>query len=802
MKLRKVSIAGYRSIREPLDLALDGRVTVLLGANDHGKTNVLEAIRHLNEDHPFDPEIDLNWDVEKEPDNYPSVEFLLTLDAGERAELLRESNGAIRLAAIAEFRETLEEEANFAIQELMDARSVAAKVNERVTELESAEPADATAPSMELTEARHERDKANEAAEEAERLERVAEGRAALGQAEEMKVQADVAGEDAPDFAALAEEARAAAAKAATNAKSAATRSETAAQNLEQAKAAVPEDADAVAKAESDAEQTQERAAAQAAIADAAQTQANELTQIADAVAAAESGELSFADGAKPPHPKLTKIDAVPGEISLSRTGVTGELVSADIEGLERAAVEAWRRRRLPRVELISAQERLPDAATPETIDEEDHDFMRGIFRYAGLEPEEWEDLFEHNDTTSKRLDNATNQLNSTLREAWSQGQELKFLLDHHGDGDEIWLRISDPAVANRFVRASRRSSGFTHFFALKTMLYARERESDASSFIWLFDEPGIFLHPQGQHDLLQVLETLARTNQIIYSTHSIFLINKNYPTRHRLLKKDAKGTGIDLKPYSGRWQAAIEALGLALPGTFLFASKVLLVEGDSDPILLGADLQRLIELGDFTADINSLSVMGTGESKHTDALIRILHDSALKPDIALLFDGDQGGNNRRKNLKKIIDAYDLSDLELDEGTTLEDHLLAPELFREAAILYAISIGQDTKDATKIRSELEKSWKKNVEGEGLGEGEEKMSLAKWSRDETKRILKLDEPPSSVGIAREYSQLVLGAEEESLPKEGRKRAIALAKKIEKKLKLPSQLVDEGEIVERP
>lgn len=49
MRLVRVSIEGYRSIKERLDVTLDPHVTVLLGANDHGKTNFLQALRHLNE---------------------------------------------------------------------------------------------------------------------------------------------------------------------------------------------------------------------------------------------------------------------------------------------------------------------------------------------------------------------------------------------------------------------------------------------------------------------------------------------------------------------------------------------------------------------------------------------------------------------------------------------------------------------------------------------------------------------------------------------------------------------------------
>ena len=53
-----------------------------------------------------------------------------------------------------------------------------------------------------------------------------------------------------------------------------------------------------------------------------------------------------------------------------------------------------------------------------------------------------------------------------------------------------------------------------------------------------------------GQRDLMQVMETLSEGNQVLYTTHSIFLANQNYPTRHRLLVRADRGTVLDSKPF------------------------------------------------------------------------------------------------------------------------------------------------------------------------------------------------------------------------------------------------------------
>jgi len=480
----------------------------------------------------------------------------------------------------------------------------------------------------------------------------------------------------------------------------------------------------------------------------------------------------------------------VPGHVTFVRTGLKGKCLLAFPEA--GAAVE-WVRTRVPRVELIHPQEELIDVATASTIESEQNDFMRGIFRYAGLKPEEWKTIFSQDDQTEKRLDTASAELNRTLRHAWTQGQKLRFKLSHQGK--EIHLRIDDPSVKKGYVRASRRSSGFTHFFALKTMLHAREQASEASSFLWLFDEPGIYLHPQGQYDLIQELETIAQSNQVVYSTHSIFLINKNYPTRHRLLIKTEGGTTIDQKPYVGQWQSAIESLGLAFPGSFMFASKVLLVEGDSDPIMLNADLQRLVQAGLLDLDLNALSIMMTGDSKHADAMVRILSAPPNKPKIALLFDADGGGRERRKSLKRLIRSEELPVDQLDDpGTSLEDHLLRPDLFREAVVTYVEKGCTELGITTDARKKLEESYERIVDADGRPSG-----LARWSRDEGKTILEEDDPPSSVGIASEYARLLATAEIDP-DAESTRRALAVATKIGTMLQLKPQTLEQEKITE--
>ncbi len=89
-------------------------------------------------------------------------------------------------------------------------------------------------------------------------------------------------------------------------------------------------------------------------------------------------------------------------------------------------------------------------------------------------------------------------------------------------------------------------------------VLHARRKKNPANSYIYVFDEPGVFLHQKGQKDLLSVFEQLAQATQIVYATHSLFMLNQNFPERHRLITKSKDTTLVDSKPYRANWRGSI----------------------------------------------------------------------------------------------------------------------------------------------------------------------------------------------------------------------------------------------------
>ena len=84
MKLTNVAVTGFKPIKGTENLIIDDKVTILIGANDHGKTNLLEAVLRLNDENPILNE-DKNWDLPS--DKLPRIEWIFKIDNGELDEL-------------------------------------------------------------------------------------------------------------------------------------------------------------------------------------------------------------------------------------------------------------------------------------------------------------------------------------------------------------------------------------------------------------------------------------------------------------------------------------------------------------------------------------------------------------------------------------------------------------------------------------------------------------------------------------------------------------------------------------------
>jgi len=340
-----------------------------------------------------------------------------------------------------------------------------------------------------------------------------------------------------------------------------------------------------------------------------------------------------------------------------------------------------------PRVELFeSPSGNVVDQVNRAQLETTSFEFMQGIFRLAGL----WEsrnDIFAQNDTTSKQLKEASAVLTNILNDQWNQGKDLKWIFEHTGtNGDSIVIKIEDPAIRGRYTRPSLRSSGFRTYFLLSMIVYARSENTPSNSHIYLFDEPGTYLHPSAQLDLQRSFETIADQAQLAYTTHSLFLISKNYPARNRVVSKTVGGTKIDQKPFSKNWKSVRQSLGILLSNNFLIAEKTLLVEGPSDAIYLLDALKKLKGTAKIDVDLNDMSIVDAGDMQNYVAMAKIMLSEGRS--IVALADGDAAGKKLQTQLELScaveIKAKKLQIHLLPEGKSSEDVFADPASLQNA----------------------------------------------------------------------------------------------------------------------
>lgn len=90
-----------------------------------------------------------------------------------------------------------------------------------------------------------------------------------------------------------------------------------------------------------------------------------------------------------------------------------------------------------------------------------------------------------------------------------------------------------------------RRSDGFKRFISFLLMVSAGVRTAELVNTLYLHDEPDTSLHPSGARYLRDELIKISATNYVVYSTHSIFMVDRELLRRHLIVEKTSEVTEV-----------------------------------------------------------------------------------------------------------------------------------------------------------------------------------------------------------------------------------------------------------------
>lgn len=206
----------------------------------------------------------------------------------------------------------------------------------------------------------------------------------------------------------------------------------------------------------------------------------------------------------------------------------------------------------------------------------------------------------EDYETAKAKIEAIGLNITQKVFEFWKQNQDLDVEFDLKSDakdaapynnGVNLYIRIKNRRHGVT-VPFDQRSKGFIWFFSFLVWFDAvQSRASTKDALILLLDEPGLNLHALAQADFLSYIRKLSEQHQIIYTTHSPFMVDSARLEDVRVVEDRVKeGTKItgDLAGSSDESVFPLQAaLGYSIAQNLFIAKKNILVEGPAELILL-----------------------------------------------------------------------------------------------------------------------------------------------------------------------------------------------------------------------
>ena len=261
-------------------------------------------------------------------------------------------------------------------------------------------------------------------------------------------------------------------------------------------------------------------------------------------------------------------------------------------------SIEVWSkclRERVPKIFFFDDYRIMKGRVVLTEIEESQDEGIKSLndlLDLAGITPNELQNDadYEHH---KANLEAIANEITDNVFRYWKQNTSLEVEFDvHRSTNDqpaEFHVRIKNNKHRVT-VPFDERSRGFVWFFSFLTAF--KKLSVDNDQMVILLDEPGLNLHASAQADLLRFIEEiLAPKHQVLYTTHSPFMIDANKFDRVRTVEDiDNAGVKVSSECLSVDANTVFPlqaSLGYSLAQTLFLGPNCLLVEGPSDLLYL-----------------------------------------------------------------------------------------------------------------------------------------------------------------------------------------------------------------------
>ncbi len=358
--------------------------------------------------------------------------------------------------------------------------------------------------------------------------------------------------------------------------------------------------------------------------------------------------------------------------------------------GLKDQVVQKHLERRLPAFvyfddySSMKGRISIPDicrrSENPDQLDDADRTFLSLISLVgANLHDLESHMNYEH---LKAELESASISISDDVFEYWHQNRQLRveFDLSNANPNDPPPLNegtILHIRIWNNRHRVSvpfdERSKGFVYFFSFLAYFSGLELEDEDRSLLLLFDEPGLNLHARAQRDFLRFIdERLAPKHQVVYTTHSPFMVDLNRLSSVRTVQDmDDRGTVVtdDLMAHDAETVFPLQvAMGYRLAQSLFLAPYCLLVNSPSDQIYLQVLGEMAAAKGRSPLDPRWVTIP-VGGSDNLTTYLSILGDSYA--NVAIMMDVTPKSKARIEAKNGKINRY--SPIKMVEVTRVRD---------------------------------------------------------------------------------------------------------------------------------
>lgn len=250
-------------------------------------------------------------------------------------------------------------------------------------------------------------------------------------------------------------------------------------------------------------------------------------------------------------------------------------------------------------------------------------------------------------------LEASSNKITSEIFKYWSTNKNLDIEFRIQEIGNQKVLDIRVKSQRHRItLPLDRRSKGFNWFFSF-IIWFSKIQADKNSDYILLLDEPGLNLHASAQADLLKFIEDLSKKYQIIYTTHSPFMVESNKLNRVRTVLETDEGTIISdsIQEKDADTLFPLQAaLGYDIAQNLFVSKNNLLVEGPADLLYLTV-ISNILESNKRSYLDPNITIVPVGGLDKVTTFISLLRGSKL--NIACLLDSftDQKGKQRVADL-------------------------------------------------------------------------------------------------------------------------------------------------------